>query len=40
LEQDLSMRISVKTLDELPQWHTFKCIKPKYMFKKKNKFSY
>ena len=37
LEKDLTMRISVKTFDDLPEWHQFQSIKPKFMFKKKKK---
>jgi predicted PilT family ATPase len=40
LEKELSMRISVKTFDELPESHTLESIKPKHLFKKKKKFRY
>lgn len=40
LEKELAMRISVKTFDELPEWHTLQSIKPKHLFKKKKKFRY
>lgn len=40
LEKELSMRISVKIIDDLPVWHTLTPIRPKYLFKKKKKFRY
>ncbi len=40
LEKELAMRISVKTFDELPEWHSLQSIVPKHIFKKKKKFRY
>jgi len=40
LEKKLAMRISVKTFDELPEWHTLEPITPKNIFKKKRKNHY
>jgi ATPase len=40
LEQELHMRISVKTIDELPVWNSIAAIQPHRMFAKKKKFRY